>query len=165
MAAESVSDPGIVVMGPMASGKTTLAKKLAEALALTFVEGDDLHAPESVAKMRAGVALSDEDRWPWLARVGAALKDGGVAACSALGRRHRDALRAAAGRDVLFVFLDVLRAELERRVAARGGHFMPLSLLESQLSTLEPPQADERAITVQAEEAVEEVVARIRAEL
>lgn len=149
-------------MGPMACGKTTLARKLADALALPFIEGDDLHALESVAKMRAGVALSDEDRWPWLARVGAGLKEGGVAACSALGRRHRDALRAGAGREVLFVFLDVPRAELARRLAARRGHFASPDLLESQLATLERPQADERAINVRADEAFEDVLGRVR---
>jgi gluconokinase len=157
------SRAAIVVMGPMAAGKTTLAKKLADALALPFIEGDDLHAPASVAKMRAGVALDDEDRWPWLARVGAGLKGGGVAACSALARRHRNALRAAAGRQVLFVCLDVPREELARRLAAREGHFASPRLLDSQLAALEPPQADERAVVAHPGDAPDEVLSRLRA--
>ncbi len=155
----------IVVMGVSGAGKTTLAQRLAALLNLPFIEGDDLHAAESVAKMARGEALGDEDRWPWLARVGAALKEGGVAACSALGRRHRDALRAAAGRDVLFVFLDVPRAELERRLAQRTGHYMPASLLDSQLATLEEPGADERAITIAADGPISEILARCEAAL
>lgn len=130
-------NPAIVVMGVMGAGKTTLAQKLATELRLPFIEGDDLHAPKSRAKMAAGVPLTDEDRWPWLARVGEALAGGGVAACSALTRRYRDAIRAAAGRDVLFVFIDALRVDLERRIATRTGHFVSPSLLDSQLALLD----------------------------
>jgi len=157
--AKLVARAAILVMGVSGAGKTTLARPLAAALGLPFIEGDDLHAPESVAKMRGGVPLTDEDRAPWLARVGGALRGGGVAACSALARRHRDAIRAALGRDALFVFLDVPRAELERRLAARSGHFMPASLLQSQLDLLEPPAQDEAAITVSPPLNVAEVAA------
>ncbi len=152
-------------MGVAGTGKTTLGAQLAAALRLPFIEADDHHAPECVAKMRGGEALTDEDRAPWLARVGAALNSGGVAACSALARRHRDAIRAALGRDVLFVFLDVPRAELERRLAARRGHFMPASLLQSQLDALEPPAPDEEAIVVSPPFSVEEVAAACAARL
>lgn len=158
-----MSTTAIVVMGVMGAGKSTLARKLATELSLPFIEGDDLHAPESRAKMAAGVPLTDEDRWPWLERVGAALANGGVAACSALARRYRGALRNAAGRDVLFVFLDVPRADLERRVVTRTGHFVSPSLLDSQIALLEPPGADEQAITVQPGTRFDEIVARCRA--
>lgn len=119
----------------------------------------------ALRKMRAGEALTDEDRAPWLARVGEALRTGGVAACSALARRHRDAIRAALGRDALFVFLDVPRAELERRLAARRGHFMPAALLQSQLDTLEPPAPEEAAIVVSPPFTVDEVAAACAARL
>jgi gluconokinase len=132
--------PAIVVMGVMGAGKTTLAEKLAAGLSLPFVEGDDLHAPQSRAKLGAG----------------------GVAACSALNRQYRDAIRAAAGRDVLFVFLDVPRAELERRLATRSGHFASPALLDSQLATLEPPSADEHAIAVQPDAPLADILARCR---
>lgn len=149
----------VVVMGAMGAGKTTLAGRLAAELRLPLIEGDDLHSAESRAKMAAGVALSDEDRAPWLARVGEALKGGGVAACSALARRHRDAIRAAAGRPVRFVFLGIPRAELARRIAAREGHFASPALLDSQLATLEPPGADERAIRVGPKTPLADIVA------
>lgn len=156
--------PAIVVMGVMAAGKTTLAQKLAAALALPFIEGDDLHAPESRVKLAAGAPLMDEDRWPWLARVGEALRKGGVAACSALTYRYRDAIRAAAGRDVLFVFLDTPREALLRRVAMRPGHFASPTLLDSQIALLEPPGANEQAITIDPDTPLADIVARCRLE-
>jgi len=157
--------PAIVVMGVMGAGKTTLARALAAELSLPFIEGDDLHTPESHAKLAAGEPLADADRAPWLARVGAALRKGGVAACSALTRRYRDAIRAAAGRDVLFVFLDVPRAELARRAATRKGHFAAPSLLDSQLALLEPPGAGERALAVAPDAPLADTLARCRAAL
>jgi gluconokinase len=157
-----MSAPALVVMGVMGAGKTTLAARLAAELSLPFIEGDDLHTPESRAKMAAGVPLTDADRWPWLERVGEALRKGGVAACSALARRYRDAIRAAAERDVLFVFLDAPRSELARRVLTRPGHFVSPTLLDSQLALLEPPEADERAIIVSPDTPFDEVTARCR---
>jgi gluconokinase len=154
-----------VVMGVSAAGKTRIGRMLAEAIGARFVEGDDLHPPENRAKMAAGVPLTDEDRWPWLDRVGAALAEGEppvVAACSALRRAYRDRLRAAAP-GAVFLHLSAEPARLAERIAAREGHFMPPSLLDSQLATLEPPGADERALRVDAEAAPEAVVAALRA--
>ena len=138
----------IVVMGVSGCGKSTLASSLAQGLGLDMVDGDDLHLPESVAKMRAGIALQDEDRWPWLERIGQCLDaptrsgHGRVVACSALRRVYRDRIRRHAPR-VLFVFLDGSAETIRQRMARRVGHYMPPELLESQLRTLERPGHDE----------------------
>jgi gluconokinase len=145
----------LAVMGVSGVGKSTLAEGLAAALGLPFKEGDTLHPPANVAKMAAGRALSDEDRAPWLARI----KDwidtqlgrgqSGVVTCSALKRAYRDAIRA--GRpNVIFVHIAGDESLIRERLTGRKGHFMPASLLASQFATLEPPAADERAITVSA---------------
>ena len=138
----------LVVMGVSGCGKSTLAARLAQQLALDMVDGDDLHLPESVAKMRAGIALEDEDRWPWLERIGRCLDappegtQGRVVACSALKQMYRDRIRQHAAR-VLFVFLDGSSETIRQRLSARVGHYMPPELLSSQLSTLERPTAQE----------------------
>lgn len=144
----------VVVMGVSGAGKTTVARRLSEELHWDFEEGDELHPAANVAKMAAGVPLTDADRRPWLAAV-AGWIDGEIAAgrrgvitCSALKRAYRDVLRRP---QVLFVYLAVRRAELERRMAHRSGHFMPAKLLDSQLQALEPPGADEAALTIAAE--------------
>jgi gluconokinase len=157
----SHSGPGfgqqaIIVMGVSGSGKSTLGGDLARALKCPFLEGDDFHSPEAVARMRAGIALSDDDRWPWLDRLGRALsvevaKHGiAVATCSALRRPYRDRLREAISAPVGFVFMDVDSDELLRRLNERKHHYMPPSLLTSQLETLERPSCDEAAITLDA---------------
>lgn len=146
----------IIIMGVSGSGKSTLGKELASALSLPFLEGDEFHTPEAIAKMRAAVPLTDDDRWPWLdslgRAIGAAVADAGVAvaACSALKRTYRDRLRKTIGAPVCFVLLDGERDELWRRLSNRTGHFMPDRLLSSQLDTLERPQADESAMTLDA---------------
>ena len=138
----------LVVMGVSGSGKSTVAAGIADALGLGFIDGDGLHSPESVARMQAGTPLTDDDRWPWLARIGARLADevqwpaGLVIACSALRRAYRDRIRAGAP-GVRFVFLDGPADVIRARMAGRSGHYMPESLLTSQLQTLEPPGADE----------------------
>ena len=138
----------VVVMGVSGCGKTSVAEGVAQVLGWRAVDADDLHAPEAVAKMRAGQALSDDDRLPWLDRVGAVLADaphasaGVVVACSALRRSYRDRLRAACP-GLRFVFLDGSPALIGQRLAQRKGHYMPASLLESQFQTLERPEADE----------------------
>lgn len=138
--------PGaIVVMGVSGSGKSALAAAVGAALGLRVIDGDDLHSPASVAKMRAGIALADDDRWPWLDRIGEALAGPGpgtVVSCSALRRAYRDRLRAARP-GLRFLFLDGDPAVIEARMRARRGHYMPPALLASQLATLERPAADE----------------------
>lgn len=136
----------LIVMGVSGCGKSTMAAALSERLGLDMVDGDDLHLPESVAKMRAGIALQDADRWPWLDRIGQYLSQahepGRVVACSALKRVYRDRIREQAG-DVCFVFLDGDFDLIEQRMRQRVGHYMQPGLLDSQFRTLEKPQADE----------------------
>ncbi len=146
--------PLLVVMGVSGSGKTTVGIGLAAALGVPFRDADDLHPAANVAKMAAGIALTDVDRMPWLALVGAELAaapDGLVIACSALKRMYRRAILAAAPA-VRFVFLDGSRELLESRVQFRRGHFMPASLLASQLATLEPLALEEPGVTVPLDE-------------
>jgi len=144
----------IVVMGVCGCGKTTVGKRLAERLGARFIEGDDLHPEANRAKMSRGVALTDDDRWPWLeaiaskAREVAASSRHVVVSCSALRRTYRDSLRRA-GSDVHFVHLAGPKDILEERMAQRRGHFMPPGLLDSQLATLEAPDADEGALTLE----------------
>jgi carbohydrate kinase (thermoresistant glucokinase family) len=143
--------PVVVVMGVSGSGKSTVGALLAGHLRWPFEEGDDLHPPENVAKMAAGHALDDDDRAPWLARVRGwiaereALGEPGIITCSALKRRYRDVLR---DEYVVFVHLDGARDQLLARLRARQGHFMPASLLDSQLADLEPPDPDEQAVRI-----------------
>ena len=136
----------LIVMGVSGCGKSTMAGALSERLGLDMVDGDDLHLPESVAKMRSGVALQDADRWPWLDRIGAYLAQdlaqGRVVACSALRRIYRDRIREQAG-DVCFVFLDGDFELIQKRMQQRVGQYMQPGLLDSQFRTLEKPQADE----------------------
>jgi gluconokinase len=144
-------------MGVSGSGKSTLGALLARALDCPFLEGDDFHDAAAVAKMRAGRPLGDEDRWPWLDRIGAAIGDvlaaggGAVAACSALRRGYRDRLRDVIGAPTRFVLLDNSHDELLRRLTDRPGHYMPASLLDSQLATLERPGLDEAATALRAD--------------
>jgi len=153
----------IVVMGVSGSGKSTLSARLGERLDCPVLEGDSYHSAESVAKMQAGHALTDADRWPWLDRLGAAIGDaartGGVAvaACSALKRVYRERLETAAAMPLHFVLLDTGAAEIERRMESRAGHYMPSSLLASQIATLERPGPDERAITLDASRAPDDL--------
>ncbi len=149
----------VVVMGVSAAGKTSVARALAARLGVPWRDADDLHPPENVAKMAGGVPLSDDDRWPWLDAVGSALATapgGMVMACSALRRAYRDRLRAQVP-DVVFVHLDGPRELLAIRAAGRTGHYMPASLLPSQLATLEPLAVDERGVRISVEDTVEAI--------
>lgn len=149
-------------MGVAGSGKSTVGSALAARLVVPFIEGDRLHGSANVAKMAAGTPLTDEDRMPWLARVGAAMRGtrGCVASCSALKRSYREAIAAAAGRPVAFILLHGARSVLEVRLAARSGHFMPPSLLDSQLATLEPLGPDEPGTMLDIALPVDVLVAR-----
>lgn len=144
-------------MGVSGTGKSTVGRGLAETLGIPFVEGDDLHPPANVAKMAAGIPLTDTDRAPWLDRVAAELDRSVVITCSALKRSYRDRLRAAAP-ELVLVYLHGSPELLASRMAQRDGHFMPPSLLESQLATLEEPSADEDAIPVDVELRPDEIV-------
>ena len=144
----------IIVMGVSACGKTSIGIALAERLSISFVDGDDLHPVRNVEKMAGGTPLTDEDRWPWLDRIGAVLVDradhprGVVIACSALRRIYRDRIRAAAGAGLTFVFLDISHDEARRRIDARQRHYMPPSLLDSQFATLERPEGEADVVTI-----------------
>ena len=142
-------------MGVSGCGKSTLGRELATALDVPFVEGDTLHPQANVAKMRRGIPLDDRDREPFLARVADALvaarPRGAVVSCSALKRSYRDLIRTRAGA-VVFVWPRLERAELAARLEQRRDHYMPVSLLDSQLAALEPPAEDEQAIVLDGAE-------------
>jgi gluconokinase len=153
--------PLIVVMGVSGSGKSTVGELLSERLGVPYVDADDLHPQANVDKMAAGHPLNDDDRWPWLAKVGSALTDaestGLVIACSALKRVYRDAILGQEPRAV-FVHLTGSREVLESRTEHRHGHFMPPALLDSQLETLEPLQAGEPGFALDISQSPEDIV-------
>jgi carbohydrate kinase (thermoresistant glucokinase family) len=157
--------PLIVVMGVSGSGKSTVANMLAHRLHCPMLEGDSLHSRENIHRMSMGTPLTDEDRRPWLAAIAACLSKaaresrGLVVACSALKRAARDVLRGDA--QLIFVYLAGTRQLLEARLAARHGHFMPKTLLDSQLQSLEEPGPDERAIVCDISETPTAIVERI----
>jgi gluconokinase len=135
----------LVIMGVAGCGKSSVGAALAERLGVVYRDGDDLHPPANVDKMRAGIPLTDADRWPWLDQVAAILKAEApvIVGCSALKRAYRDRIRAGAGWPVRFLHLTGARDLIATRMAARTGHYMPLTLLDSQFATLEPPSPDE----------------------
>jgi gluconokinase len=157
----------VVVMGVSGVGKTTVGKGLAAALGWTYAEGDDFHPEANIARMAAGIPLTDEDRWPWLRSIGAWLSDeiaagrSAVVTCSALRRSYRDVLRE--GRpEVLFCHLTADPDLIGERVGRRADHYMPASLLPSQLATLKPLEPDEPGFEVPAEGDASVVVAQVR---
>lgn len=151
-------------MGVSGSGKSTVAAMVAEALGWDFAEGDAMHPPANVDKMHAGTPLTDDDRWPWLDVIAAWIRDHldrgvpGVVTCSALKRSYRDVLRAPG---VVFVHVAGDGTLIGDRMSQRSGHFMPTSLLASQLATLEPPQPDEAHVTIAADRTPEEESAEV----
>jgi len=154
----------LVVMGVSGSGKSTVAAMVAEQLGWDFAEGDAMHPQANVDKMHAGTPLTDEDRWPWLDVIATWIHTHldagtpGVVTCSALKRSYRDVLRAPG---VVFVHVAGDGSLIEDRMSQRSGHFMPTSLLASQLATLEPPQADEAHVTIAADRTPEEESAEV----
>ncbi|MEO9239915.1 MAG: gluconokinase [Jatrophihabitantaceae bacterium] len=149
--APRAQSPVLVLMGVSGSGKSTVAALLAGRLGWDFEEGDDLHPAANVEKMAAGHPLDDDDRLPWLAKVAEWIAEHtaagrpGVITCSALKRSYREVLR---GEHVVFVYLAGTREQIATRLAARHGHYMPASLLDSQFDALEPPAPEENSITV-----------------
>jgi len=156
----------VVIMGVSGCGKSSVGAGLAARLGLNYRDGDDLHPPENVAKMRVGMPLTDADRWPWLDRVGQVLLAEApvIVGCSALKNAYRDRIRTAAGGPVTFVHLAGSQEVIAARMALRQGHYMPLSLLDSQFAALEPPAAAE-AITVSIDQPLEAIVADILRQL
>ncbi len=160
----------LIVMGVSGSGKSSFGGLLATRLRGAYLEGDDYHPATNVAKMASGTPLDDTDRWPWLELLAEAIgraREKGlvVASCSALKRSYRDRLRSVLEAPVCFLCLNPQRVVLERRLRARPGHFMPSSLLDSQLHTLELPRSDEAALIFTADEPlaalVEAAIARL----
>jgi carbohydrate kinase (thermoresistant glucokinase family) len=155
--------PLVLIMGVSGAGKTTIGAMLAAALGVPFADADAFHPAANVAKMAAGVPLTDEDRWPWLAAIGAwldaraAAGEGGVATCSALKRVYRH--RVVADRPgVRLIHLTGAPTLIAERQAARHGHFMPPSLMASQFATLEPPGPEEAAISLSVAEPAPQVL-------
>jgi gluconokinase len=143
----------LVLTGVSGTGKTTVAEALQARLGWPFQEGDALHAPEAVEKMRQGIPLTDEDRWPWLRRVVAVIDQWraagthGLITCSALKRAYRDII-IGHRHDVRLIYLYGSRDLLLARLSGRKGHYMPASLLDSQLAATEPPAPDEAALAL-----------------
>lgn len=160
----------LVVMGVSGCGKSTVARALASKLGWAYADGDDFHSDANVAKMSAGVPLSDDDRWPWLEEIARWIDDRAAAgrpaviACSALKRSYRDVLRRPG---MAFVYLEGSAETISARLNARQGHFMAPELLASQLEALEPPANDEPSVTIRLEreqdpdQIVTEVVAAV----
>ncbi len=157
----------VVVLGVSGCGKSTVGKRLAPALNATFLEGDDFHPSANIAKMRSGTPLQDVDRWPWLEKIGHSVADhlkqgrSVVVACSALRISYREALSKAARHPLTFVHLTIDPAILATRMKARHQHFMPVSLLESQLKTLEPLREDEDGTEIAETGTAQQTVAAI----
>lgn len=157
-----------VVMGVAGCGKSTVGKSLAKEIGGIYLEGDALHPQENVEKMSAGIPLTDEDRWPWLDKIALMMKQSGgitLVGCSALKRTYRDRLRGGCDEPVMFLHLSGSRELIADRMKRREGHFMPLSLLDSQFAALEPLQIDETGLQTDIDATTAQIVARIVAEL
>lgn len=158
----------IVLMGVAGCGKSSVGAALATRLGAAYLDGDDLHSPESIAKMSRGEPLTDGDRWPWLALIGRkiASPDGVlIIGCSALKRRYRDRIRDETKETVTFVYLSGTKELIVSRMSARSGHFMPAYLIDSQFAALEPPSGEESIIIVDIGQSLESLVDDIMAKL
>ncbi len=163
--------PPLIVMGVSGCGKSSVGEALAARFALPYIEGDAMHPPANIAKMSAGTPLNDDDRWPWLDALAMRLQAqaeqnvGAIASCSSLKKVYRDRLQRSSGPKTRFIFLDCSRKTLERNQSLRKGHFMPQSLLDSQLATLEPPYDEPRAIVIDGNQPFDAVIQSIVAKL
>jgi gluconokinase len=160
-----MTPPRLVIMGVSGCGKSTVGQRLAQRIGVPFLEGDSLHPPRNVALMAAGTPLTDEDRAGWLDTIATRLsslepEEGLVVSCSALKRAYRDRLRLATP-DLRFVHLHGDRALLAARLQARRHDYMPPTLLDSQLHTLETPTSDEAVLTLDIAQPLEQLVAHI----
>lgn len=157
-------------MGVSGCGKTSVASRLADRLNWDFAEADTFHSPANVEKMRAGIPLGDDDRWPWLDAIAAYIDEARargrpcIVACSALKRRYRERL-AHGHDDVRFVYLRGSIETVAARMKGRTGHYMPASLLQSQYDALEEPGADENAVVLAIESPVDALVEEVAATL
>jgi gluconokinase len=158
----------LVVMGVSGSGKTTVGRAIAARVGWPFLDADDLHSPESIARMASGIPLTDADRWPWLDRIADWIArhrgEPGIVACSALKRVYRDHLRAA-NPDLRFVYLKATQQEIADRLARRTGHFFPPALARAQFRDLQEPGPDENPITVPIKRTPDEIVDLVLGEL
>ncbi|CDF35257.1 unnamed protein product [Chondrus crispus] len=154
----------IVLMGVSGSGKSSIGRAFAPLVQACYFDGDSFHPQSNIDKMTEGAALKDEDRWPWLKKVGETLASGDrrvIVSCSALKRIYRDCIRDVAGSGVVFVYLSGNRELLASRMSSRSGHFMPEFLLDSQYADLQPPEKDETSITVDVILPIEIVIRNI----
>lgn len=153
----------IITMGVSGCGKSTIGSALGVALNVPFLDGDHYHTEQAVEKMRTGTPLTDEDRWPWFARLTAAMGEAAdqrgksVTACSALRCAYRDYLVEQAGEPICFIHLAGSKATIAARQADRPGHYMPAALLDSQFAALETPQADENVLTISVDQPIEAI--------
>jgi gluconokinase len=161
----------VVVLGVSGAGKTVVGRRLAEALGADFIDGDDLHTDSARAKMTSGHPLTDDDRWPWLDRIAAALREGvsrgvtTIVACSALRRVYRERLRIGAAGGLRFIYLRADRDLMRARVAGRRDHYMPASLVDSQFATLEPPDGEPDVVVMPADAELDAAIPKLAAEL
>jgi gluconokinase len=159
----------VIVFGVSGAGKTTIGKLLVRELSWHFYEADEFHSHANVEKMRRGVPLTDEDRWPWLEKLrelverSVAVNENAVLACSALKRAYRNRLRVSA--EVKFVFLRGHYALISEQLRQRHGHFMNPALLQSQFADLEEPKPDEDVLTIELGRTPQELVDEIKAKL
>lgn len=158
----------IVLMGVAGCGKSAVGAALALRLGVNYVDGDDLHPVENIKKMSQGVALTDDDRWPWLHAVGETLDKSSnrfILGCSALKRSYRDYIRRVADTLIVFIHLSGSKELITERMAKRAEHFMPTTLIDSQFAALEAPAPDENAITINIEMPLDVIVSEIVAAL
>ncbi|WP_176082861.1 gluconokinase [Martelella sp. HB161492] len=162
---DGMAADAIIVMGVSGCGKSSTAALLAARIGARFIEGDALHPRANIEKMRKGIPLDDDDRWPWLDKIGAVLSEAVasgtpvIVSCSALKRAYRDRLRKATGGPLAFVYLEGTEDVLAARMSRREGHFMPLSLLKSQIATLEVPTGETGVVAVPIAGTPEEICA------